>query len=41
MQFDARATGGDGGVEVEEERLERGEMWRKPPKAFGMMCLDV
>ena len=37
MQLDARADGGDGGAEVEEERLERGEMWRKLPKAFGMM----
>lgn len=28
---------GEGGVEVEEERLDRGEMWRNPPKAFGMV----
>ena len=38
--MDARAEGGDGGEEVEEERLERGEMWRNPPKAFGMMMFD-
>jgi hypothetical protein len=35
--LDERVAEGEGGVEVEEERLDRGEMWRNPPKAFGMV----
>ena len=37
MQLDASVLDGLGGREVEEERLERGEMWRNPPKAFGII----
>jgi hypothetical protein len=37
MQLEVRAVEGQGGWEVEEERLERGEMWRNPPKALGMV----
>ena len=37
MQLDAREEDGQGGWEVDEERLERGEMWRNPPKAFGIV----
>jgi len=36
MQFEERATAGSGGLEVEELRLESGEMWRNPPKALDM-----
>lgn len=34
MQFEANAALGSGGWDVDEVRLERGEVWRKPPKAL-------
>lgn len=37
MQLDARPVSGSGGWDVEEVRLDRGEVWRNPPKALAMM----
>lgn len=39
MQLDASALDGFGGREEEEERFERGEMCRNPPKAFGIIYI--
>jgi myo-inositol catabolism protein IolC len=39
MQLEDSEEEGWWGVEVEELRVERGEVWRKDPKAFGMIVL--
>jgi len=41
MQLDVRDAEGHGGCEVDEERLERGEMCRKPPKALGIFYVMI
>ena len=38
MQFDASAAWGSGGREVDEVRFDRGEVCRKPPKAFAIVA---
>lgn len=37
MQLEDRAAFGSGGRDVEDVRLDNGEVWRKPPKALWML----
>jgi hypothetical protein len=41
MQFDASDACGSGGRDVDDVRFDRGEVWRKPPKAFDIVCCLV
>jgi hypothetical protein len=36
-----RAAFGSGGRDVEEVRLDKGEVWRKPPKELWMLDADI